>query len=304
MRSFFPESKNEESPRGGAIFLSGSGSNAERIIDEQRANGEDSRWFPVVLVTDAPKTSRARELAEKFGLPLIENDIREFYRCRGKNRISIATEEGARIREEWTDDLRSRLSRFKVNFGVLAGFRPLTNITADFPCLNVHPGDLTYLKDGRRYLVGLHKVPVEKAILEGLSTLRSSVIVAQPYIEGGANMDSGPLLGVSEEVQIDFGGHSLEELREAACSRPNQRPKGGFDDILAETAGKNLEKLKVNGDWIIFPQVIADFAAGYFALDDGGGLLFKLGGKFHPVETVIYGEENKELIFRRRERME
>jgi folate-dependent phosphoribosylglycinamide formyltransferase PurN len=281
-----------------AIFLSGSGSNAERLLAGIREAGDSAPLEIAVLATDAPETSRARELANAFGLPLVEHDIRAFYRDRGLNRVSIATAEGRRVRQEWTDVLRARLAPFKLDFGILAGFVPLTNITGDFPCLNVHPGDLTYLKNGERYLVGLHTIPVERAILEGLPSLRSSVIIAQPYEGSGGNMDSGPILGISEPVDIDLGDHPLAELAACAAARSERRPPGGYGDLLEEVAEHHLERLKTDGDWVVFPPVVWDFAKGRFAADAHGRLCYQAGGKWQPVETVVYGPGRREIIFR------
>ena len=161
-----------------AIFLSGSGSNAERILQQWQA-AEAPPFEVVTLVTDRPERSRAFEIGRAFDLPVIANDIREFYRSGGCTRVTLATAEGRSLREKWTDALRRQLADYRIDFGVFAGFIPLTNITGDFPCLNVHPGDLTYLKGGERYLVGLHTVPIERAILEGLDHLRTSVIIAE-----------------------------------------------------------------------------------------------------------------------------
>ncbi len=281
-----------------AIFLSGSGSNAERILARVRTAGTAAPLAPAVLVTDAPETSRAQDLAAEFNLPVVANDIRAFYRQRGLSRVSIATPEGRQAREEWTDDLRRQFAPYRIHFGILAGFVPLTNLTGDFPCLNVHPGDLTYIKDSRRHLVGLHTVPIELAILEGLDHLRSSVIVAQPYTGGGDNMDSGPILGISEPVNIDLHGATLAELQACAAQRPAHRPPGGYQDQLEEVAKRNQETLKQNGDWTVFPQVVFDFAAGKFAQDQGQALYYRLAGKWQPVETVVYGENSREIIFR------
>ena len=122
-----------------ALFMSGSGSNAERLLSELQKTSAPS-WRPVAIVTDNPQGSRAAELAKSYSLPLIALDIREFYRMRGEQKISLATERGREIREEWTDELRRLLQPFRPDFGILAGFVPLCNITGDFPCLNVHPG--------------------------------------------------------------------------------------------------------------------------------------------------------------------
>lgn len=296
VRPFLPSP--EGTKPAAAVFLSGSGSNAARVLERWRDEGDSCSFDVAVLVTDAPETSRALELGQAFGLPVVANDIRRFYRDRGETRVSIATEAGQRIRSEWTDALRRQLAGFRIDFGVLAGFVPLTNITGDYPCLNVHPGDLTYLKDGRRYLVGLHTVPIERAILEGLTELRSSVIVALPYTGRGDDMDNGPLLGVSGPVGVDLAGRALEELAACFAARPVKRPKGGYGDALESAAEASLEKLKQQGDWVVFPQVTSDFARGRFARAEDGGVCYRIGGKWQPVTTVAYSAAGREVVFR------
>jgi folate-dependent phosphoribosylglycinamide formyltransferase PurN len=279
-----------------AIFMSGSGSNAERILEKARRDSNPP-FEVMAVVTDAPETSRARDIAEAYSLPVIEHDIRAFYAQKGESRISIATARGQQIREQWTDALREKLAPLGLHFAVFAGFVPLTNITGDFPCLNVHPGDLTYLKDGSRHLVGLHTVPVERAILEGLDYMRSSVIQALPYTGKGDDMDNGPILGISGEVPIDLRGHSIDQLRECALNRPGKRPRGGFGDVLEQVADYNLEALKVNGDWIVLPSVVFDYSRAAFGTDSNGRLHYRIGGKWHPIETVIYEDSGQEIVF-------
>ena len=281
-----------------AIFMSGTGSNAERVLERVGHTGPETPFVIAALVTDAPETSRARELGRLFDLPVVENDIRQFYAARGESRVSIATPAGQRIRQEWTDALRGQLAPLDIDFAVFGGFVPLTNLTGDMPCLNVHPGDLTYRKDGQRYLVGLHTVPIERAILEGLDYLCSSVIQALPYTGQGDDMDNGPILGISEPVPIDLQGASLAELRECSARRPAKRPKGGFGDRLEEIATACQNTLKEEGDWKVLPAVVYEFARGRFAVDEAGGLCYRLDNKWHPIETVVYGDGRQEVLFR------
>lgn len=286
---------DKDSPLKGALFMSGSGSNAEKILDFKKQHPGGS-WNPAVIVTDAPLKSRAREIAENYELPLVELDIREFYKERGESRMSLMTERGREIREEWTETLRQMLKPYDIDFGILAGFVPLTNITADFPCLNVHPGDLTVEENGARLLVGLHTIPIEIAMLKGLDSLRSSVIIAQSYTGAGGEMDTGPILGISTPVEIDFQGYSLDELKAIAGSRPDSRPVGGFKDQLEEVAKHNQELLKVGGDWVVFAPVVEDFAAGKFGCDENGTLNYLEDGDWKPIKTIEYGTESKQVI--------
>ncbi len=283
----------ERLPRA-AIFLSGSGSNAERILERYREDPTPPLAI-AALVTDRPDRSRAVELGSSFDLPVIAHDIKAFYHERGCRRITIATPEGRAIRAAWTDALRERLAPLGIDFGLFAGFVPLTNLTATLPCLNVHPGDLTYLKDGQRYLVGLHTVPIERAISEGLDHLRTSVILAESYSGKGDDMDSGPILGVSPKVPIDLRGHDLYELRQIAARRPAERPAGGYGDLLEAIAEHNQERLKIGGDWVVFPPVAWAFAEGRFGLD-GSRLCYRQNGDWQPVQTVEFGPDGMRII--------
>ncbi len=287
MKSFL---KTSGRPRA-AIFMSGSGSNAERLL-ESVFSGKVASWIPAVIFTDAPAKSRAAEIAAKYKLHLESLDIKKFYADRGEGRVSIMTGNGQRIREEWTDEVRRLLKPCGIDFGILAGFVPLTNIIRDFPCLNVHPGDLTVEENGRRILAGLHTIPIETAILKGFRTLRSSVIVAQPYTGAGGEMDTGPILGVSAPVEIDFQGGDICELRNIAAARPAQRPPGGFKDALEALAAHNQNILKEKGDWTVFPPAVDDFASGRFAADPEGRLCYCKGGnEWRTIKTVVYGAD-------------
>ncbi len=274
------------------IFLSGSGTNAEKLLDSVKS-GLVKSWTPSLLFTDAPDKSRAFEIGEKYSVPVESLDIREFYRKHGETRVSIVTERGQAIREMWTCELRKIIESYKVDFGILAGFIPLTSIVRDFPCLNVHPGDLTVEENAVRILAGLHTIPVETAILKGFRTLRSSVIVAQPYSGRGGEMDTGPVLGVSVAVDIDMMGVDLSFLREIALMRPAKKPYGGYGDALEDIARHNQENLKENGDWIVFPPAVDDFASGRFALDSKGSLLHLDISGWTPIRTMIYGKGTK-----------
>jgi len=284
-----------EIPYKMALFISGSGSNAEKIL-EYHCKKNCKNWIPAVIVTDNPLKSRAVEIANMHNIDCVKLDIRTFYKKRGEDRVSILTESGQRIREEWTNELRSMLKSYKIDFGVLAGFVPLTNITDDFPCLNVHPGDLTVVENERRVLVGLHTVPIEAAILRGHNSLRSSVIIAQPYTGQGGEMDSGPVLGISTPVEVDLFGKNIKQLMRIASERPPKRPLGGYKDELEALASRNQERLKENGDWILFPPVVDDFASGKFALDDKGELVYCDSSGWVNIKTVEYSECSKRLI--------
>ena len=264
------------------IFMSGSGTNAEKLLESPDCG---KLWKCSAIVTDRTKGCRAKEIAERFNVPYILHDIFEFYKERGLDKISVATERGMEVRNLWTDALREKIADIPHDFGLLAGFVPLSNIVGDFPCLYVHPGDVTVEKDGVRILAGLHSGPVETAILEGHSTLRSSVIIATPFIPGEGNVDSGFVLGVSAPVEIKLpDGVTIEQLQ--ACK--NARTKGR-DDLLGKIADEHIDRLKEGGDWKLFPAVTQAFTQNRYAYDDENNLLWKCDdGVFQKIKTVRF----------------
>ena len=292
---FLKEGKNRP---GAAIFLSGSGTNVEKLLSHVLSS-PDPAYTPKVLVTDRPKSSRAGEIAGKFSLPLVEHGILDFYRAHGEEKVSLATEKGRMIRDLWTDALREKLSPYEIDFGLLAGFVPMSNIVGDFPCLNVHPGDLTITNEkGERIFVGLHTVPVENALLSGIGYLRSSVIVVKPYSDPGSSVDSGFLLGISGKVPYDLEGHKLEELEEISSKRQHPHVHGANKDLLSELARKNQDLLKEKGDWIIYAPIADDFASGLFAYE--GDLLYYRKDKNSPyrkIRTIEYTSKGKEIWY-------
>ncbi len=275
-----------------ALFLSGSGSNASRIL-EIAAQG-DCSYEVAVLVTDAPESSAAAELGEKYSLPVVALDIRRFYADHGESGIALNSAYRRELRDKWSDELYKEVVKFEVDAGILAGFIPLSNIVGKLPCLNVHPGDLTVTENGVRILAGLHYRPVETAILRNFE-LRSSVILAQNYQgDGKKEQDSGPILGISAPVEIDLEGHSLEELQAISDSRTT----APYDDLLRKLAHKNVEKLKIQGDHVVFPMAIEHFVRGDYATDECGTLYFCCSGKWEPIKTVEFrADGSSKLIF-------
>lgn len=273
--------------------MSGVGTNAE-ILLKQAKKSPSAHYRIALIVTDAPNRSRAAELAQTYDVPLVALDIHAFYREHQLETISLATHAGREVRELWTQALRKLIEPYGIDFGILAGFVPLTNLTADYPCLNVHPADLTVCDaEGKRLLAGLHTVPMENALCGGYPELRSSVILAQPFTGSGKDeMDSGPVLGVSTPVVPILDGHCAEELRAVRAARVSgKRPPEG--DLLSRLAARNLDHLKKYGDHVVFPPVIEAFAAGCYGEADGR-LYFRhdASAPFESVKTVEFGTES------------
>ncbi|UDQ97148.1 formyltransferase family protein [Lentisphaerota bacterium WC36G] len=297
IKEYFKEKELQQ--RKVAVFLSGSGSNAEKLLEKQNEEGTDCAYEITVLLSDRTKNCRILELGKKYNIPVEVVDIKSFYATYGLKSISLALKEGQKVRELWTAELYKRLKAYDVDFAVLAGFIPLTNITGYLPCLNVHPGDLL-IEDsaGKRLLVGLHEAPIELAIIAGKNSLRSSVIIAEPYSSLN-DMDNGPLLGVSSEVAVDLQGHSLGELVKIYNARDKKRPVGGYKDLVQEVAIHNQEQLKVAGDHIVLPQTVESFAKGLYAFDnDSKELYFRSNSdiQFKKIKTIQYSQDSEPNI--------
>ncbi len=274
----------KETPVRCVVLMSGSGSNARALLDYERMT-PGCPYHAAAVVTDAPETCCAREIASGAGLPFAGCDIRRFYREHGEESIRLDTPRRRELREAWSGLLYEEIRRFEPEFVLFAGFLPLTNLASRLPCLNVHPGDLTRRDEaGRRIYAGLHVLPVEKALLDGDAFLRSSVILVQPYSGSGEReMDEGPVLGISRPLPVETGDVSCEELRRIRAARV---PGAPCRDLLRRLALEHIERLKEAGDHVIFPRAAADFAAGAFAVDDSGGLRYR-GGR---VTTVEYSD--------------
>lgn len=256
------------SPARVAAFMSGSGSNVTRLLELQhKLSSEAACPFEVVaIVTDNPDPDecKAREIAASFGdLPLIELDIRAFYADRGHPRVTIKTDRGYEIREDYSAALWEQLQPLAPDIIALGGFVPLINLVGKLPAINVHPGDLSVLLDGQRYLVGLHTIPIRRAILAGRSELRSSTILATPYTKK-IEMDEGPVLMISRPLPI--------ELPEGVC--PDDLKGKANRDRLEQIAKEHQNRLKEVGDWEIFPLTVKLVAEGRFAMDEDKAVYF------------------------------
>lgn len=286
----------EKKTAAAAILMSGQGTNAVNIL-EYLQSGKHS--FEVSVIFTDNRNSNAGEISKRFGIPIEVLDIKEFYAANGEESIKLDTEKRQHLRRVWSAKVWDILQKYDLDFAIFAGFVPLTDISTKLPCLNVHPGDLTVEKNGERRYAGLHYLPVERAILDGRKFLRSSVILVQDYSgDGKKDLDSGPVLGVSAEVEIDFAGRSLEQLKEVA----SKRTEAPFDDILRDVAKKNVDKLKVDGDHAVLPKCIEYFACGRYGNDEKNSLFFlDDSGKWRSIVSVEFfpGEKTPQPIFKR-----
>ena len=282
-------------PWRGAILMSGTGVNAGALLADLESRGGTAPWQCVVMGTDAPLTSQTSRIAGRYGCPVVALDIREFYRKRGLDTISIATEAGRAARQEWTAEFWRLLAPYRPDFALLAGFMPLTDLPACLPCLNVHPGDLTVSDAaGVRLLAGLAYRPIEYVLCDDdMTELRSSVILPSPFFQAsGATVDDGPVLGISPAVPVDRGGATAAGLRKI---RDGRTPGVVPQDELRRLAQSHLEKLKNQGDLAVFPAVAAAFAGGRYARL-GERLFFRTADTWQEVRTVAFGPAGEKTV--------
>jgi folate-dependent phosphoribosylglycinamide formyltransferase PurN len=232
-----------------AVFMSGSGTNAIRLIERERELGKGPGGSPfrvIFIFSDrSDGQSRGEQIAREEGIPYISYDIRRFHELKGLKRTT-ATPEGMAARREF-DSVASRLiEAFSIDLVALAGYMSYLTVNR---CVNVHPADLSILTpDGKRKYVGDHAVA--DAIASGETTLRSSTIWTN---EG---VDAGPLLMVSDPLRVKLPSPLPDLLKDEPAFR--------------KVVDKHQQRLKEIGDWNILPLTIEMIARGRFSLDEHG----------------------------------
>lgn len=248
-----------------ACFMSGSGTNARKIIE--RSLRPDSRYEVELVFTDVrddrlrrsgEKRCRAKEIAEEHGIAYECVDIRDFYRSRGVRRTDLS------LRPEFDRIVVERIEPHGIDVIALAGYmsintEPLLERYGG-RMLNVHPADLSIMDGGDRKYVGMHAV--RDAILGGEGELRASTHVVRERV------DYGEVLLISEPVPVTLPeGLNLEALKEDR-------------ELLGRVVDEHQDRLKERGDWVVYPLTIQMIAEGRFALDGIGNVY--LDGEVAP----------------------
>jgi folate-dependent phosphoribosylglycinamide formyltransferase PurN len=240
-----------------ACFISGSGTNARRIIE--RSLEDDSHYEVSLIFTDVrderlrksgEKLCKAKDIADEYSISYECEDIRDFYRERGVKRTNLD------LRPEYDSIVVEKVAPHGVDLVALAGYmsiitRPLLE-AYEGRMVNVHPADLSLMEGDDRKYVGVHVV--RDAILAGERALRACTHVVREKV------DHGEILVVSDPVPVSLPkGVDLEEL--------TQDKK-----LLRDVVDEHQERLKERGDWVVFPLTIQMIAEGRFALDGAGGV--------------------------------
>jgi len=227
-----------------AVMLSGCGTNAEKIIEFNSKN-----YIVSLLFSDNPD-SNCKKISEKFKIPCEIVDIENFYLNTPKSDM--------KRRSEYDSLISDIFRKNKIDLVALAGYRWVITsaLYENFTVLNIHPGDLRVIdKNGLRKYRGLGWVPVAKALLNKEKELYSTV----HFVNG--ELDGGKIACISKPVKIDIDDAIFNQISEGPGIKTikmmlkNNNPYVE-DVLLYKLSLKNLEKLKQEGDWKVFPVCI------------------------------------------------
>ncbi|MFA6032574.1 MAG: formyltransferase family protein [Myxococcota bacterium] len=229
-----------------AAFMSGSGTNLEKIIGHQKRleAARGSAPFAVAVIFTDNYKSRACEIGAANDLPVVVRDMAAFYRRRGLPRRDLS------IRAEYDAMTVEALRPYGAPFAAYAGYMSVASpvLVNAFLGVNVHPADLSVEVGGKRRFVGGHAV--RDAIRAGETAVASSTHVVEDAVDGGR------LVLISEPMNVEI-------------------PRGldlSTGEGLGAAERHNQDLLKVRGDWEIFPLTLELIADGRIATDENGML--------------------------------
>ncbi len=252
-----------------AILMSGTGSNARKLLEYAPPDRREPAYQIRVIISDNPD-SNYRRIARDHAMAAELNDIYAFF---GVPRPEQGLEPADRAklkdpagRERFDRRTWQILHGYGVQLVALAGYDWVIApfLCQDYIVVNVHPGDLR-VRDprGRRRYIGLGWVPTAKAILAGERTVHSTTHLVT------AELDGGPIARVSRGVPIDLPpgvtpenilprGVQLRGVIEAVRSGEDPELAGS---LLVTHSKAVQERLKELGDWVEFPRTLDRVAA-------------------------------------------
>lgn len=234
MKSLY-KPKNE--PMRIAAFMSGKGSNLRKILEMRKKLGKECPFMVVLVFTDVKDEEKcnARKIATEYGVKYCCNDIRDYYRSRGRS-----DRKDMGVRSEYDRETAKLLKGNRIDAVAMCGYTSITTgeIFHNFVTVNVHPADLRILdRNGKRLFAGCNGAQCIRWLIK--NNEREMMATTHIVTE---EVDGGPILMTSEAVRID--------------------------EKLSDT--ENLERLKELGDWKIYPETIKRLAQGRFMIDENG----------------------------------
>lgn len=229
-------------------LMSGSGTNIRKIIEHQKylEKEEGASPFEMVVLFSDRWDSNATRIGNEYDIPVLTRDIGGFYTKKGKRRSDLS------IRPEFDQATANALEPFDVKVGVYGGYMSVATmpLLEAFLGINVHPADLSIEQQGKRKYTGDHAV--RDAIAAGEKTIAASTHIIEEHV------DQGRLFMISAPIDV-----VLKDRWDIATAAG-----------LAEAESYNQDRLKENGDWIIFPKTVEYIARGRFGHDESGLLYF------------------------------
>ena len=225
-----------------AGFMSGTGTNLRKIIEFERRNQNIKKDFPfkIVVIFSDTYTSNAPEIGKDYNIPVIIRDIKSFYAAKDKPLHDMKT------RAEFDAKTIEAISPYKVSVIAYAGYMSIASdiLINAFTGINIHPADLSIMDGDKRKYTGAHAV--RDAIVAGEKYISSTSHLVESVVDEGAIFMISPPIKIELEKNFD-----------------PQNPK-----MLKKSAAYNQERLKKEGDWIIFPLTLLYLAEGRYNQDE------------------------------------
>jgi acetyltransferase len=250
-------------------YVSGSGDTLWRAYELQKeitaspAGRLGECPFEIAGVFSSNAQAKALATAKTLGIPQVVLDIKEYYRQRGKPLSDQA------LRREYDAAALELIRPMKGDAILLAGYVWGTTacLLEEYLMVNVHPGDLTIQREGKRLYAGGNGVG--DALNAREAALSSSSHLATKEIDGG------PLLLVSERIPVDYTLHGDEQER--------------LRHYLALVNEQNRQ---------VGARTLLELALGNFAQDEEGKVYYQ--GKAAPQGIRIERWEESQPRLRRR----
>jgi len=232
-------------------FMSGSGTNLTKILEFERSM--DSSPYKIVgILTDDPD-SNAGNIASRFGIPCLVNNF-DFF-CITEKITDLCSKMGItkprksmEVRELFDSRTLEIIKPLEATVAAYGGYMLIASpiLANSVLGVNVHPADLSITSgEGKRKYKGDHAV--RDAILAGEDYIRSSTHLIEEEVDGGR------ILMISDSVRVQLPINFDPENR----------------NLVNQVARAHQELLKINGDWVIFPQTLSYIAEGRFAEEEG-----------------------------------
>ncbi len=190
--------------------------------------------YQVVVIFSDCIKSNAAKIGKEFGIPVVVRDIKEFYRTQGMKRSNLS------IRPQFDAETVLALKPYAAAVAAYGGYMSIASsvLIDSFLGVNVHPADLSIERNGKRVYTG--DCAVVDAMNAGEAYIHASTHLVTTEVDGGS------ILMISKPVKV----------------LTNQSPE------------ENQNRLKEQGDWVIFPKTLEYIAQGRFARDQEGLLYF------------------------------